>query len=122
MRHLLELHLTSERLYDGCLFLDLTRLQLIICNYVLILCRTLRGIFITVYFYYYYYYYFFFLTSPIIRDYHVIMSKSSHQRCSVKEGVLRNFAKFTENTCAKAPFVIKLQPSARNFIKKETLA
>ena len=34
--------------------------------------------------------------------------RSSHQRCSVRKGVLRNFAKFTGKAC--------------NFIKKETLA
>ena len=34
--------------------------------------------------------------------------RSSHQRCSVKKGVLRNFAKFTGAAC--------------NFIKKEILA
>ena len=39
-------------------------------------------------------------------------NRSSYQRCSVRKGVLRNFAKFTENTCAWAC----------NFIKKETLA
>ena len=29
--------------------------------------------------------------------------------CSVKKGVLRNFTKFTENTCAKVSSLIKLQ-------------
>ena len=35
-----------------------------------------------------------------------------------KKGVLGNFAKFTENTCARVSFLIKLQASAGNFIKK----
>ena len=30
--------------------------------------------------------------------------------CCVKTGVLRNFAKFTGNTCARVSFLIKLQP------------
>ena len=42
--------------------------------------------------------------------------------CSVRKGVLRKFAKFTRNTCARVSFLIKLQASAFNFIKKETLA
>ena len=35
--------------------------------------------------------------------------RSSHWRCSVRKGVLRNFAKFTENTCARVSFLIKLR-------------
>ena len=38
---------------------------------------------------------------------------NSHQRCSMKKGVLRNFAKFTGNTCARAVFLWSLQ----NFYK-----
>ena len=34
-------------------------------------------------------------------------SRSSHQGCSMKQGVLRNFTKFTENTCARVSFLIK---------------
>ena len=40
------------------------------------------------------------------------MIKSSHQRCSVRKGVLRNFGKFTgihRNTCDRVSFLIKLQ-------------
>ena len=48
--------------------------------------------------------------------------RSNHQRCSAKKGVLRNFAKFTGNTCARVSFLIKLLAEACNFIKKETLA
>ena len=29
---------------------------------------------------------------------------SSHRRCSIRKGVLRNFAKFTEKTCARVTF------------------
>ena len=32
------------------------------------------------------------------------LKRSSHQRCSVKKDVLKNFAKFTENTCARVSF------------------
>ena len=39
--------------------------------------------------------------------------RSSHQRCSLRKGVLRNFAKFT----GKHSFL-----RACNFIKKQTLA
>ena len=48
--------------------------------------------------------------------------RGSHWMCSVRKGVLRKFAKFTRNTCARVSFLIKLQASAFNFIKKETLA
>ena len=41
----------------------------------------------------------------------IILLRSSRERCSMKNGVLRNLAKFTENTCARA-----------SFFKKETLA
>ena len=46
------------------------------------------------------------------------ISRNSHQRCSVRKGVLKNFAKFTGNTCARISFLIKLPSSACNFIKK----
>ena len=38
-----------------------------------------------------------------------------------EKGVLRNVAKFTENTCARVSFLIKLQASPCIFIKKDTL-
>ena len=41
--------------------------------------------------------------------------RSSHQRCSVKKGVLRNFTKFTRK-------YQRQRPQTCNFIKKETLA
>ena len=43
--------------------------------------------------------------------------KSSYRRYSIKKGALTNFAKFIRNNCAR----LKLQTSARNFVKKETL-
>ena len=48
--------------------------------------------------------------------------RGSHWMCSVRKGVFRKFAKFTRNTCARVSFLIKLQASAFNFVKKETLA
>ena len=42
------------------------------------------------------------------------------QRCSVKKVFLENSQNSQENTCARVSFLIKLQASACNFIKKET--
>ena len=36
------------------------------------------------------------------------MTRRSHRRCSVKKGILRNFAKFTGNTCARVSFFNKV--------------
>ena len=44
-------------------------------------------------------------------------TRSSHLMCSLREGVLRNFAKFTGKHLCQS-----LQAEACNFIKKETLA
>ena len=38
-----------------------------------------------------------------------ILFRSSHRKCSIKEGVVKNFAKFKRNTCARVSFLIKLQ-------------
>ena len=46
---------------------------------------------------------------------------SSHQRCSVKQGVLRNFAKFTGKHLRQNLFFNKVAGAACNFIWKETL-
>ena len=46
--------------------------------------------------------------------------RSSHQRCSVKKGVLRDFAKSTGKHLCQGLFFNK-GPQACNFIKKETL-
>ena len=43
---------------------------------------------------------------------------SSHRKCSLRKGVLRNFAKFTRKNLCQSLFIIKLQASASNFIKK----
>ena len=43
-------------------------------------------------------------------------NRSSHQRCSVRKGVLRNFAKFTGTHFARVSFLIKLQASVTNNI------
>ena len=34
----------------------------------------------------------------------IYLSRSTHQRCSIKTGVLRNFTKSQENTCARVSF------------------
>ena len=39
------------------------------------------------------------------------MFRSSYQKCSIKKGVLRNFAKFTGKYLCQSLFVIKLQAS-----------
>ena len=47
--------------------------------------------------------------------------RSSHRRCSVKKGVLKNFAKFTGKTCARVSLLIKLQawgPRPATLLKK----
>ena len=50
------------------------------------------------------------------------LSRSSHQRCSIRKGILKSRRKSSqENTCARVSFLIKLQVQADNFIKKETL-
>ena len=54
-----------------------------------------------------------------------VKGRSSHRRCSVRKGVLRNFAKFTGKHLCQSLFFNKvagLRPQACNFIKKETLA
>ena len=45
------------------------------------------------------------------------ISKSSHQTCSVKKGVLRNFAKFTGKNLCQRLFFNKVAGGACNFIK-----
>ena len=51
--------------------------------------------------------------------------RSSHQRCSLRKGVPRNFAKFTgKHLCLRLFFnkVAGLRHQACNFVKKESLA
>ena len=47
--------------------------------------------------------------------------KSSHQRCSVKKSVLRIFAKFTRNTCARVSFFNKVEGLRPATLIKEKL-
>ena len=49
------------------------------------------------------------------------MFRSSHRRCSVTKGVLRNFAKFTGKHLYQS-FFFNTVAGACSFIKKETLA
>ena len=46
----------------------------------------------------------------------------SHQRCSVRKSVLRNFTKFTGKHLCQSLFFNKVTGLACNFIQKETLA
>ena len=51
-------------------------------------------------------------------------NRSNHRRCSLRKGVLRNFAKFTRKHLCQSLFFNKaadLRPKACNFFKKETL-
>ena len=56
------------------------------------------------------------------RERHLMENRSSHQRCSVKKGVLRNFAKFTGKHLCQSLFFNEVPGGACNFIKKEALA
>ena len=47
--------------------------------------------------------------------------RSSHRRCSVRKGVLRNFARFTEKHLYQSLFFNKVA-KVNKVIKKETLA
>ena len=44
--------------------------------------------------------------------------KSSHRRCSVRKGVLRNFAKLTGKHVCQSLFFSSFRPEACSFIKK----
>ena len=48
-----------------------------------------------------------------------VFLRSSLQEVFYKEGFLRNFTKFTGNTCGRVSFIIKLQAQTCNFIKIE---
>ena len=43
--------------------------------------------------------------------------RSSHQRCSIKKGVLRNFAKFTGKHLCQSLFFNKVASGACNFLR-----
>ena len=58
-----------------------------------------------------------------LQDANLHVSEVVARICSVRKGVLRNFIKFTgKHMCERVSFLIKLQPSVCNFIKRETLA
>ena len=52
----------------------------------------------------------------------VVAFRSSHQGCSVRKVFFKISQNSQVNSCARVSFLIKLQASAFNFIKKETLA
>ena len=56
-----------------------------------------------------------YLTEPVL-------SEAVARRCSVKKVFLKIPQNSQENTCARVSYLIKLQASSCNFIKKETLA
>ena len=50
-------------------------------------------------------------------------SRSSHQRCSIKKGVLKYFTKFTRKQLCQSVFFWKsCRPQTSNFLKRDTLA
>ena len=51
----------------------------------------------------------------------MVITRSSHQRCSVKKVFLEISQNLQENICARVSFLIKLQAEARNLIQKVTL-
>ena len=48
----------------------------------------------------------------------LILTRSSHRRCSIKKSVLKSFAIFTENQLRLNLSVKNCRPSACNFIEK----
>ena len=48
-------------------------------------------------------------------------ARGSHRKCSLRKGVLKNFAKFAKTTCARVSFLTKLQVWPATLLK-ETLA
>ena len=54
----------------------------------------------------------------LIWSHYLALAGSSHQRCSVKEGVLRNFTKFTGKNLCQRLFLKKFAGNACNFTKK----
>ena len=54
---------------------------------------------------------------------HDLIDKSSHQRCSVRKGVFRNFTKFTGKHLCQSPFLNKVAGlGSATLLKKATLA
>ena len=63
--------------------------------------------------------------SVLMKPFHesFTLFRSSHRRCSIKKGIVRNFAKFTRKYLCQSLFFNKsagLRPKACNFIEKET--
>ena len=54
------------------------------------------------------------------KDFDLVSPEAVAQRCSIKKVFLEFSQNSQENTCARVPFLIKLQVSSCNFIKKET--
>ena len=52
----------------------------------------------------------------------ILYDRSSHRRCSMKKGVLENFAKFIGKHLYQSLFFKSCRPQPCNFIKKGTLA
>ena len=51
----------------------------------------------------------------------ILCSRSSHLGCSVRKGVLRNFANSQENNCVRVSFLIKLQARGLQLYLKKRL-
>ena len=54
-------------------------------------------------------------------SYLLFFFRSSHQRCSMKKGVLKNFTIFTGKHMRQSHFFNKVAGGTCNFIKKDTL-
>ena len=52
----------------------------------------------------------------------VLFTEAASRRCSVKKGVLKNFAKFTGNHLCHSLFLDKVAGQVCNLFKKKTLA
>ena len=51
----------------------------------------------------------------------VLFTEAASRRCSVKKGVLKNFAKFTGNHLCHSLFLDKVAGQVCNLLKKKTL-
>ena len=47
-----------------------------------------------------------------------VKPRSSHRRCSLRKGVLRNFAKFARKHLCHSPFFNKFRPQSATLMKK----
>ena len=55
--------------------------------------------------------------SPTFSTFFTKQLKSSHERCSIKTGVLRNFTKFTGKHLCQSLFLIKLQATGTDVLQ-----